>query len=142
MSNIVNMPQTKTVEFGGLTLQLKLDARAILTIEQRLKKSIMSLFMSPSGGVQIPPTNELLIVLQGANKTSGVTDARIVKAFEKHIEDGKTTVDVQEIVTELLDESGFFGKEKTEEEEQTDGELAQEFNLETMNEADNSDSLL
>lgn len=136
MSNIVNMPQTKSVEFGGLTLQLKLDGTAIVKIEQRLKKSIVSLFMGPEGGMKIPPINELLIVLQGANKTSGVTDKRILSAFEKHIEDGHTTLDIQDMVLELLDEAGFFGEKEEAKEEQTDGELVQEISLETSEEED------
>lgn len=139
MSNIVNMPQTKTVELGGLTLQLKLDGMAIVKVEQRLKKSIVSLFINPNGGMQIPPINELLIVLQGANKTSGVTDKRILNAFEKHIEDGHTTLEVQDMVLELLDEAGFFGENEEAKEEQTDGESAQEVSLET---AEETESLL
>lgn len=139
MSNIVNMPQTKTVELGGLTLQLKLDGMAIVKVEQRLKKSIVSLFINPNGGMQIPPINELLIVLQGANKTSGVTDKRILSAFEKHIEDGHTTLEVQDMVLELLDEAGFFGENEKAEEEQTDGESVQEVSLET---AEETESLL
>ncbi|MGX7025873.1 DUF6096 family protein [Vagococcus hydrophili] len=129
MNNVINMPNTKPVTFGGLNLQLRLDGRSILSIEKRLDKSLMGLFIGGNGGFKLPPTNELLIVIQGANKTSGVTDERIVEAFEKHLDEGKSVLEIQEIVQELLEDSGFFGKKK--EVTPTDGESVDEVNLES-----------
>lgn len=103
--------QGKTIQLGKLTLDCKLDGKAILTIEKRLKKSILSLFMDANGNAQLPPANELLIVLQGANKTHGVSDQDIIEAFESYIENGGTTVDLFSNVSDLLQESGFFGKQ-------------------------------
>lgn len=103
-------------------MQLRLTGTKILQIEKKLKKSLAGLFYGAEGG-KIPPSHELLIVLQGANTISGVTEADVVEAFEKYIEDGHSPVELNEIVTELLDESGFFGKT-------TDGESEQEPNKE------------
>lgn len=128
MSNIVQLPNTKNVEFGGLNLQLRLNGKSILSIEKRLDKSLMSLFLSGQGGMKLPPSNELLIVLQGANQTSGVTDKHLVEAFEKFLDEGKTTIDLQGIVQELLEDAGFFGK-KTDGESVTD--VQEEFNLDS-----------
>lgn len=102
--------QGKTIQLGKLTLDCKLDGKAILTIEKRLKKSILSLFMDANGNAQLPPANELLVVLQGANQTHGVSDQDIIEAFETYIENGGTTVDLFSAVSDLLQESGFFGK--------------------------------
>ncbi|WP_413487027.1 DUF6096 family protein [Carnobacterium maltaromaticum] len=122
MGKVVNLPNTKQVEFGGLSLQLRLDGRTIVAIEKRLDKSLFGLFMSGQGGMKLPPSNELLIVLQGANKASGVKDSDIIDAFDKYIEEGNTTMDLQGIVQELLDETGFFGKEKDKEKTDTESE--------------------
>lgn len=119
--NIIKLPNTKEFEFGGLHLQLRLDGKAILNIEKRLDEGIMGLFVKKQGEVKLPPVNSLLIVLQGANKTSGVTDKVIVDAFEKYIESGKTTMDLFGEINEFLDESGFFGEKKPEK-EVTNGE--------------------
>ncbi|WP_262339499.1 DUF6096 family protein [Lactiplantibacillus plantarum] len=78
---------TKKFEMGGLQLELKLTGRDILNIEKRLGKSMMSLFMSADVGMKLPPLNEMLIVLQGANQTHGVTDNDIFAAFEKYFDD-------------------------------------------------------
>ena len=119
--NVVQLPNTKTMHFGDLTLQLRLDGKSILNIEKRLDEGIMGLFVKKQGEVKLPPVNSLLIVLQGANKTSGVTDKAIVDAFEKYIESGKTTMDLFGEINEFLDEQGFFGK-KEQDSAATDGE--------------------
>jgi|GEM_PF-1005969 len=81
-SNVVQMPNTKSFQLGELNLQLRLDGKSILAIEKRLDEGIMGLFVKKQGEIKLPPANSLLIILQGANKTSGVTDKAIVDAFE------------------------------------------------------------
>lgn len=103
---------TKTVQLGDLELDLKLGGREIFKIERRLGKSMLSLFMDSRGGNKLPPVNEILIVLQGANQSHGVTDKRVIEAFEQYLDDGHTTMDLFNELMELFDESGFFGKKK------------------------------
>lgn len=114
-NNVVKMPNSKQVEFGDLNLQLRLDGKSILNIEKRLDESLMGLFINGNGGMRLPATNKLLIVLQGANQTSNVGDIDIVRAFDKYIDEGHTTLELFTTIQELLEDSGFFGKEKTEE---------------------------
>lgn len=115
-NNVVKMPNTKQFEFGGLTLQLRLDGKSILAIEKRLDEALLGIFTKGQGEMKMPASNKLLIILQGANQTSGVSDSDIVGAFERFIEDGNSTLDLFTTISELLDESGFFGKKKTEKE--------------------------
>lgn len=103
---------TKTVQLGDLELDLKLGGREIFKIERRLGKSMLPLFMDSQGGNKLPPVNEILIVLQGANQNHGVTDKRVIEAFEQYLDDGHTTMDLFNELMELFDESGFFGKKK------------------------------
>lgn len=133
-NNVVQLPGTKEFQLGNLTLQLRLDGKSVLKIEKRLDEGIMGLFLKKQGEIKIPPSNTLLIILQGANKTSGVTDNAIAEAFEQYLDSGKTSMDLFSEVNDFLDEAGFFGKKETEK-EATDGES---LDKETMNE----DSLL
>ena len=103
---------TKTVQLGDLELDLKLGGREIFKIERRLGKSMLSLFMDSQGGNKLPPVNEILIVLQGANQSHGVTDKRVIEAFEQYLDDGHTTMDLFNELMELFDESCFFVKKK------------------------------
>lgn len=128
-NNIVQMPNTKSFQLGELNLQLRLDGKSILAIEKRLDEGIMGLFVKKQGEIKLPPANSLLIILQGANKTSGVTDKAIVDAFEQYIESGKTTMDLFGEINDFLDEAGFFGKKETAN-EATDGESLDQTNSE------------
>ena len=105
---------TKTLEFGGLTLELKLTARDILNIEKRLGKSVMSLFMSGDGSMKLPPINEILIVLQGANQTHGISDQDILNAFDKYYDAGNSPMELFTVLTDLFQASGFFGKQASD----------------------------
>lgn len=141
--NLVVLPRATQFNLSGINLQLILDGKAIYNIERRLGKSIMALFMGPQGGMSLPPVNELLLVIQGANKTSGVTDKLLAEAFFTFIDEGHTTMELQEVVQGLLEDAGFFGK--TKDKDQTDGELAAEdeepINLETPAILDEGDFL-
>lgn len=107
------MPVKKAtkIEFGGLELELQLTGRNVINIESRLKESMVGLFFNGEG-FRMPPSNKLLIVLQGANTTHGVNDEMIVDAFGKYIDQGNTPMDLMSIVQNLLDDAGFLG-EKT-----------------------------
>lgn len=111
-NNIAKLPNTKQLQFGNLNLQLRLDGKAIVSIEKRLDESLMGLFINGQGGMKLPPSNKLLIVLQGANQTSGVTDKAIIDAFELYLEDGKTPMDLFTEIQDLLETAGFFGKKE------------------------------
>lgn len=121
MAKVTKLSNAKTIEFGGITLNLRLSGRNIVKIEKRLGKSMLAIFVSNSGGATLPPANELLLILQGANETSNVKDSDIMDAFETFIDEGQTTMDLFETVQELLEEAGFFGKKETEK-PTTDGE--------------------
>ncbi|MFT8728641.1 MAG: DUF6096 family protein [Oenococcus oeni] len=102
---------TKSLQFGGLMLELKITSRDVLNIEKRLGKSMMSLFMSGDGSMKLPPLNEMLIVLQGSNQTHGVSDSDILKAFGKYFDDeGHSPMELFSVLTDLFQDSGFFGK--------------------------------
>ena len=112
MGQITKMPTTKTVNFGGLTLECRLTGRAILNIEKRLDESLMGLFIKNEGEMKLPPANKVLIVLHLSNTVHGVKESDVVKAFENFIDDGGNSMELFGIVQDLLGEAGFFGKSK------------------------------
>ncbi|MBB1099966.1 hypothetical protein H5R88_07630 [Limosilactobacillus sp. WF-MT5-A] len=122
---------TKTMQLGDLELELKLGGREVFKIERRLGKSMMSLFMDSRGGQKLPPVNEILIVLQGANQKHGVTDKRLVAAFEKYLDEGNTTMDLFNDLMDLFEESGFFGKKKKGSKTATESEVTLDADEET-----------
>lgn len=130
MGNLVTMPNTIDFQLGDLTLNLRLDGRSILEIEKRLDEGIMGLFLKKQGEFKMPPTNCMLIVLQGANKKSGVKEKDLVAAFEQYIDEGHTTMELFESIQNFLAESGFFGKDQKK--EATNGESSKEEEEESL----------
>ena len=122
------MKSTK-LEFGGLELDLRLDVKSITRIEKALDESMITLMPLDEGKMKLPPTHKLLLVLQGANQKPGITKQRIYEAFEKFLEEGKTTMDLFSIIAELLMESGFFGKVDQENQEE---ELSQDVEMDDL----------
>ncbi|ARN92883.1 hypothetical protein JK167_11915 [Levilactobacillus brevis] len=111
---------TTQFQLGNLSLDLKLDGKAILNIEKRLGKSVMALFMNANGAMQMPPTNEILIVLQGANQKHGVSDTDMIKAFQEYLDQGNSPMDLFVAISNLFEESGFFGsKTPTDDKQET-----------------------
>lgn len=105
---------TMKVSFGGLQLDLRLGARDIVRVERRLNESMVNMFVSSEGGMKLPPANKLLIVLQEANQTHGVSDEDLINAFDKFLNAGKTPMDLMKIVQDLLDQAGFLGSKTSE----------------------------
>lgn len=134
--NVVIMPRTKQLDFGNLVLQMRLDAKTIMRIEDRLDESLMSLFMNGRGGMSLPSTKKLLIVLQGANQVSGVRDQDIFNAFEQYLDQGNTTMDLISEIQDLLYESGFFGKEDEKEDKKDKQDKEQEVSFDEETETD------
>lgn len=109
----------KKIQLGNLTLDVVLNGRAILNIEKRLGKSVMSLFMSSDGEMKLPPVNEILIVLQGANQTHGVSDKDMVEAFQKYLDQDNSPMDLFMVLSDLFQESGFFGSKNQDDKTKT-----------------------
>ncbi|MCP0886927.1 DUF6096 family protein [Ligilactobacillus sp. WILCCON 0076] len=104
----------KEFQLGDLTLELKLTTQDMVAIEARLgNRSLMSLFMD-GDGAKMPSIKDCLIFLQGANQVHGVTDEKIAQAFEKFLQAGNSPIDLITVISEVLQESGFFGKKVTQ----------------------------
>ncbi len=119
MANVTKLPNTTEISFGGITMQCRLSGKATLMAEKRLKESIVGLFVKGEGEVKFPPIHSLLVIIHESNTTSGIKESDIVNAFYKFIDDGGSTMDIFEMVNDMLDNSGFFGKSKDKANEET-----------------------
>lgn len=123
MSNVTKMPNTKTIELGNLTLQCRLDGKAIFNVERRLSESLLTVIGSQE---KLPPVHKLLMILHESNTTHGIKEDQVVKSFYSYVDNGGTTMELYEKVMELLEKDGFFGKntdEEADEEEEEEEEV-------------------
>ncbi|MER2174938.1 MAG: DUF6096 family protein [Carnobacterium sp.] len=129
--------KTKKVYFGGKELVLRLDGKTIVQIENKLNKNLLGLFVD-NGKMTFPKTGEMLLILQAANTTHGIKESDMFELLDIYLEDGNSTTDLMTTIQELLEESGFFGKEKTEEENKDGGLVL----LEEVEEMEETSTLL
>lgn len=112
--------KTKKVHFGGKELVLRLDGKTIVQIENKLNKNLLGLFVD-NGKMTFPKTGEMLLILHAANTIHGIKESDMFDLLDIYLENGNSTTDLMTIIQELLEESGFFGKKKTEKEKQDGG---------------------
>lgn len=112
--------KTKKIHFGGKELVLRLDGKTIVQIENKINKNLLSLFID-NGKMTFPKTGEMLLILHAANTTHGIKESDMFDLLDVYLETGHSTTELMEIIQNLLDESGFFGKKKMEEENQDGG---------------------
>lgn len=113
MSKVAVM-NTKQLEFGGQTLTLRLDAKTMVRIEQKLKRSLIALFIEGEG-IRMPMIGELLTVIHEANFTPNIKAEDMLDLYDKHIRSGKSYMDLFEKVSEILTEAGYLPKKEAEE---------------------------
>ncbi|MER2110046.1 MAG: DUF6096 family protein [Desemzia incerta] len=112
--------KTKKVYFGGKELVLRLDGKTIVQIENKLNKNLLGLFVD-NGKMTFPKTGEMLLILHAANTNHGIKESDMFDLLDIYLTDGHSTTDLMTTIQELLEESGFFGKKKTDEENQDGG---------------------
>lgn len=107
------MAKTRRFIFGGKELALRLDAQAIVQIENTLNKGMFELFFD-DGKPRFPKLSDLLIFMQSANKNHGLKQKDMLDLYGKYMQAGKGYMDLYEVAMEVLEDSGFFGKEDAE----------------------------
>lgn len=110
--------KTQKITFGGKELELRLDGKAIVDIEKKIRKSIFTLFFV-QGQQNIPTTGEMLLLIHGCITTSNVSQADMFDLLDNYmIEEGKGPMDLMMLCMEILEEGGFFGRTKKEDSNQ------------------------
>lgn len=113
---MANRFQSTQYNFGGKELNLRLDAKAIIQIENTLGKGITEIIFAGSEQ-RMAPVSELLTVLQACETKHGLKRNDMIPLFQKHLENGKGYPDILEVVGQVIEESGFFGETEEDESE-------------------------
>jgi hypothetical protein len=123
--------KTTQIKIANLEFSARLEGSDYVQVEKRLKKSIFNTVLGTQiddESVNIPPLGEMIIILSAACKTSGISEAKILKAVETHLGKGGTTIEIYEKLVELLSDSGFFGKTTDDSQEDAESDKVVELN--------------
>lgn len=110
MGQIIN---TKTIEFGGQTLLLRLNAKTMVNVERKLGRSLIGLFMNGEQ-MRMPLVGELLLVLHEANSSANISQEKMLDLYDNYLRSGKSYMDLMDMVMELLSEAGYLPKKEVE----------------------------
>ena len=102
------------VTIGGKELKLRLDARGCVSLERKLGKSPLSIFMDTEN--QMPKLEDMILVfhasLQKYNK--GYTEDKTYDLYDEYVEEGKVLTDFIPVIMDIFQNSGFFKIDETE----------------------------
>ena len=95
---------------GEKELKLRLDARNCVSLEKKLGKSPLDIFMD--GDDSLPKLEELITVLQASLQKyeSGYTVEKTYDLYDDYIEAGNTFTDFIPVIMNIFEISGFFKK--------------------------------
>ena len=108
-------------KIGDKELKLRLDSRNCVSLERKLGKSPLSIFMDSDKS--LPKLEDLILILQASLQKyqNGYTEDKTYDLYDEYIEEGNTFTDFIPVVMEIFKVSGFF-KENDIEKAQVDAE--------------------
>ncbi|MBB6716370.1 DUF6096 family protein [Clostridium gasigenes] len=103
----------KYTEFkvGEKEYKLKLGAAETISVEKKLGANLLNMFIK-AGKDELPKLGDILIVLHGAMQkyTHGTTLANVYDLYDEYIDNDGSYMDLISVLTEVLQDSGFFKK--------------------------------
>lgn len=97
---------------GNKELKLRLNARGIVALEQKLGKSPLAIFTKIEQG-DLPTLEEMVIILQASLQAleHGYTLDATYDLVDEFIADGKSTIELMPVIIEVYQVSGIIPKE-------------------------------
>ena len=93
---------------GDKELKLRLDSRSCVTLERKLGKSPLAIFMEGDGS--LPKLEDLILVLHASLQkyNKGYTEDKTYDLYDEYIEEGNTFTDFIPVIMDIFKVSGFF----------------------------------
>ena len=97
---------------GDKELKLRLDSRSCVTLERKLGKSPLSIFMDAKDS--LPKLEELILILHSSLQkyNKGYTEDKTYDLYDEYVEEGNTFTDFIPVIMEIFKVSGFFKDEE------------------------------
>lgn len=105
-----------TFKINNKEYKLRLTTGTIIETEKKLGKSILDVLMSVENG-KMPAMEDLIIVLHGSlQKFHRISIKDTYDIFDEFVDDGGDMTELIQVITEVLQVSGFFKKQPQEQE--------------------------
>lgn len=97
---------------GEKELKLRLDARSCVSLERKLGKSPLAIFMTEDKS--LPKLEDLILILHASLQkyNKGFTEDKTYDLYDEYIEEGNTFTDFIPVIMDIFKVSGFFKEEE------------------------------
>lgn len=97
--------------------KLRLDARACVSLEKKLGKSPLNIFMEAQDG-GLPKLADIIAILHASLQKyqSGISEVDTYDLYDEYVDSGKTFTDLIPVILEIFKVSGFFKDEEVQSE--------------------------
>lgn len=102
-----------TVEIGGKEYRCRLTARAMVDLEKRLSGSPINTFMAIANSGEFPELDTLIKIFHASLQAfhHDMTLEKTYDLYDAMVDDGKTMVDLLNIIVEIFQNSGLIPKD-------------------------------
>ena len=100
------------IKIGDKELKLRLDAKGCVSLERKLGKNPLSIFMDSDKS--LPKLEDLILILQASLQKyqNGYTEDKTYDLYDEYVEEGNTFADFIPVIMEIFKVSGFFKEEE------------------------------
>lgn len=100
------------IKIGDKELKLRLDAKGCVSLERKLGKNPLSIFMNSDKS--LPKLGDLISILHGSLQKyqNGYTEDKTYDLYDEYVEAGNTFTDFIPVIMEIFKVSGFFKEEE------------------------------
>lgn len=105
-----------TLTVGDTEYKLRLNTKALVNVEKRLKSNPLNIFMSVKDD-ELPSISDMLIIFHESLQAyqHDITMDDVYDIYDKYIENGGTYVDFISVIMEIYKASGLFKEDKKKE---------------------------
>lgn len=107
-----------TVTIKEKEFKLRLNANMTVQVEKQIGKNPLAVVAGLADGI-IPTLNDLLIILWGALQPyhSGYTIKKVYDLYDDYVADGKSLMDLAELIMDVMKVSGFIKDDEADEDD-------------------------
>ena len=102
------------IKIGDKELKLRLDSRSCVSLERKLGKNPLSIFMNEDKS--LPKLEDLIAIFHASLQkyNQGYNEEKTYDLYDEYINEGNTFIDLIPVIMDIFKVSGFFKESEVE----------------------------
>jgi hypothetical protein len=105
-----------TETIGGKDYKFRLDAKACVSLEKKLKRNPLAILIESAQGT-FPTITDIIAILQASlsKYQHGIDEDAVFDLYDRILDEGKEFADIMSIIMKIFEVSGLYKPEETKE---------------------------